>query len=330
MQFRTELYLKESKRKITHSDKIIGLGSCFVDSIGNKLNLGKFRILQNPFGTLFHPVAIENALARIHSAVYYTESEIFNRDELYFSWDHHTSFNKTSLRSALEGINSQLEKANEFIQNTNVFILTFGTSWVYKIKQLDLIVANCHKVPAQHFEKVLLTDAQIKSSIKNCFNFILDINPNAQIITTISPVRHIKDGLIENNISKSRLISNLSELVSQFDNVEYFPAYELMMDDLRDYRFYKEDLIHPNDMAVEYIWDKFSEKYFTEETSIKIRTAEKIHSSLSHRPMNTSSIAYKTFLFNVMKKIEQTENGFLKGSFDSEKETLKHLMRNAD
>lgn len=330
MQFRTELFLPESKWKLSHNDKILGIGSCFVDAIGEKLNLGKFRILQNPFGTLFHPVAMENALARIHSNVTYTESEIFNRDELYFSWDHHTSFSKTSMKSTLEGINFELEKANEFIQNTNVFILTFGTSWVYKIKQMDLIVANCHKVPGQHFEKVLLTDAQIKSSIRNCFNFILDINPNAKIITTVSPVRHIKDGVIENNISKSKLISNLHDLISQYENVEYFPAYELMMDDLRDYRFYKEDLIHPNEMAIEYIWDKFSEKYFTEETSIKIRVAEKINSSLSHRPMNTSSIAYKSFLFNTMKKIEQTENGFPKGSFIPEKETLKNLMRNAD
>lgn len=330
MQFRTELFLPESKWKLSHNDKILGIGSCFVDAIGDKLNLGKFQIFQNPFGTLFHPVAIENALARIHSNVTYTESEIFNRDELYFSWDHHTSFNKTSMKSTLDGINYQLEKANEFVQNTNVFILTFGTSWVYKIKQLDLIVANCHKVPGQHFEKVLLTDAQTKSSIRNCFNFILDINPKAKIITTISPVRHIKDGVVENNISKSKLISNLHDLVSQYENVEYFPAYELMMDDLRDYRFYKEDLIHPNEMAIEYIWDKFSEKYFTEETSIKIRVAEKIHSSLSHRPMNTSSIAYKTFLFNTLKKIEQTENGFPKGSFNAEKETLKNLMRNAD
>lgn len=327
MQFRTELNLEESKQKLTHSDKIIGLGSCFVDSIGDKLKSGKFQVLQNPFGTLFHPVAVENALARIHSAVYYTEPEIFNRDELFFSWDHHTSFNKTSLKSTLEGINSELEKANNFIQNAKVFILTFGTAWVYKIKQLDLIVANCHKVPAQHFEKVLLTDAQIKSSIRNCINFILDINPNAQIITTISPVRHIKDGIVENNISKSKLISNLHDLVSQFENVEYFPAYELMMDDLRDYRFYKEDLIHPNDMAIDYIWDKFSEKYFTEETSVKIRLAERIHSALEHRPINKGTIGHKSFLFNTLRKIEQIEKDFPKDSFVHEKETLKNLMK---
>lgn len=330
MQFRTELFLQESHRKLSHTDKILGIGSCFVDEIGNKLKSGKFDIIQNPFGTLFHPVAIENALARIHSNVAYTESEIFNHDEFYFSWDHHTSFNRTSLKGTLDGINSKLEKANEFIQKSNVFILTFGTAWVYRVKQMDLIVANCHKVPAQHFEKNLLSDAQIKSSIRNCFNFILDINPNAHIVTTISPVRHIKDGMVENNISKSKLISNLHDLVPQYNNVDYFPAYELMMDDLRDYRFYKEDLIHPNDMAIEYIWDKFSERYFTEETAVKIRLAERIKTALAHKPMNKGSIGHKTFLYNTLKKIEQIEKNFPMNSFDEEKETLKNLMKNAD
>lgn len=330
MQFRTELNLPESERKITHTDIIFGIGSCFVDSIGDKLQQGKFRVLLNPFGNLFHPIAIENALARIHSNVKYTESEIFNREEIYFSWDHHTSFSRTSLKSTLEFINSELEKANEFIRNANVFILTFGTSWVYKIKQLDLTVANCHKVPGQHFEKVLLTDTQIKSSIRNCFSYILDMNPKARIITTISPVRHIKDGLIENNVSKSKLISNLQSIVPQFPNVEYFPAYELMMDDLRDYRFYKEDLIHPNEMAIDYIWNKFSGYYFNENTLSKIKLAGKINTALSHRPMNKGTIAYKTFLFNTGRQIEQIENGFPKHSFDAEKEILKNLMKNAD
>lgn len=330
MQFRTELILPESERKISHADPIFGIGSCFVDSIGDKLNQGKFRVSQNPFGTLFHPVAIENALARIHSHVKYTESEIFNREEMYFSWDHHTSFSRTSLRSTLEGVNSELEKANAFIQEANVFILTFGTSWVYKIKQLDLIVANCHKVPGHHFEKVLLTDTQLKSSIKNCFSYILDINPRAQIIATVSPVRHTKDGLMENNLSKSKLISNLHSLIPQFQSVEYFPAYELMMDDLRDYRFYKEDLIHPNEMAVEYIWNKFSDRYFDEATSRKIKLAGKIHTALSHRPLNKGTIAYKTFLFNTRRQIEQIENEFPKNSFGAEKELLKNLMKDAD
>lgn len=330
MNFRTELFLKEAENKLSHNDKIIGFGSCFVDSIGEKLNSSKFETMINPFGTLFHPLAIENAIARIHSKILYTETEIFNHQELYFSWDHHSSFNRTSLKATLENINQQIELANDFIQKANVFFLTFGTSWVYKINQLDLIVANCHKVPMKHFEKVLLTEAQIKSSLRNCFNYILDINPNATIITTISPVRHLKDGMVENNISKGKLIANLHEVLMQYENVQYFPAYEMMIDDLRDYRFYKEDLLHPNEMAIDYIWDKFSEKYFDEETSRKIRIAEKINSSLAHKPLHKGTIAYKTFLFNTLRHIEQVENQFPKNCFEKEKLTLKELMKNAD
>lgn len=330
MQFRTELKLPESERKINHNRKILGIGSCFVDSVGEKLDHGKFAILRNPFGTLFHPVAIETALARIHSLTYYSEEEIFKYGELYFSWDHHTSFSRVNLKSTLEKINNELEFANEFIKNTDCFLLTFGTSWTYKIKELGVLVANCHKVPASNFEKVLLNDQQVKSSFKNIFNMILDINPNAQIITTISPVRHIKDGIVENNISKSRLAVNLFEVMSLYENAEYFPAYELMMDDLRDYRFYREDLIHPNDMAIEYIWEKFSDVYFDESTKNKIKIAGKINASVAHRPMNKNSTSYKEFLYKTFKGIESVENQFPKDSFLSEKITLKNLLKNAD
>lgn len=330
MNFRTELFLQPSALKISHSDKIIGIGSCFIESIGQRLKSTKFQTHLNPFGNLFHPLAIENAIARIHSKILYTETEIFNQQELYFSWDHHTSFSNTSLKSTLEQINTQIESANEFIQDANIFILTFGTAWVYKIKQTDLIVANCHKVPMKHFDKLLLTDSQIKSSFRNCFNYILDINPNAQIITTISPVRHIKDGLIENNLSKAKLISNLHELLPQYKNVQYFPAYEFMIDDLRDYRFYKEDLIHPNEIAIEYIWDKFCEHYFDESTAHKMRIAEKINLALQHKPLHKGTISYKSFLFNTLKKIEQVESQFPKNCFEPERITLKELMKNAD
>jgi len=330
MRFRTELQLTESNRKISHSNQIFGMGSCFIDSIGEKLENSKFPVLKNPYGTLFHPLAMETALARIHSMAFYTEEEIFKYGELYFSWDHHTTFSQVSLKSTLEKINNELEFANEFIQKSDVFFLTFGTSFAYKIKELGLFVANCHKVPQQHFEKILLSDSQIKSSIKNCFNLITDINPKARIITTISPVRHIKDGIIENNISKSKLISNLAEVSALYENVEYFPAYEFMMDDLRDYRFYKRDLIHPNETAVDYIWQKFSERYFDEQTKSKIKTAEKINVSVVHKPLNKASTSYKEFLYKTIKGIESVENQFPKDSFYAEKLILKNLLKNAD
>ncbi len=330
MKFRTELNIPESDRKITHFRPVLGIGSCFVDSIGERLESSKFQILSNPFGTLFHPLAIENALARILSLTKYTKEEIFKYGELYFSWDHHTSFSQISLDATLDKINSELELANDFIQETEVFLLTFGTAWVYRIKEMGVFVANCHKVPNSNFDKYLLDDKQIQASLKNCFNLILDINPNAQIIATVSPVRHTKDGIVENSLSKSKLISNLHDVAQKFENVEYFPAYELMMDDLRDYRFYKKDLVHPSDMAVDYIWEKFSNRYFDSDTIEKMKIAQKIGLALAHRPLNSATTSYKEFLYKTGKHIESIEQLFPQNSFISEKLTLQKLMKNAD
>lgn len=330
MKFRTELELSVSDFQITHRHKILGVGSCFVDSIGEKLSNAKFEVMTNPFGTLFHPLAIENALARIIGLNYYTEEEIFKSTSYYFSWDHHTSFNQTTLKATLEKINNALEMANRFVSEAGVFLITLGTSFAYKIKDHNLFVANCHKAPASYFEKVLLSDLQIKTSIRNIFNLIHDVNPKAEIIVTVSPVRHIKDGIVENNVSKAKLISNLHEILSQSQNAEYFPAYELMMDDLRDYRFYKEDLIHPSEVAIGYIWEKFGDKYFHDSTKKQIRMAEKINAAMAHRPLNPESMTYKEFLFKTLKNIEGIENQFPKNSFYSEKLTLKNRMRNAD
>src|SRR5690606_27189812 len=330
MKFRTELNIPESDRKITHFRPLLGIGSCFVDSIGDKLEEAKFQNLSNPFGTLFHPLAIENALARILSLTKYTQEEIFKYGELYFSWDHHTSFSHISIEATLDKINSELEYANDFVQKAEVFLLTFGTAWVYKIKEMGLFVANCHKVHNSNFDKYLLDDKQIQASLKNCFNLIQDINPNAQIIATVSPVRHIKDGIVENNISKSKLVSNLFDVAMRYENVEYFPAYEIMMDDLRDYRFYKPDLVHPTDRAIDYIWEKFSNTYFDAETFDKMKIAQKIGMALAHRPLNSQTTSYKEFLYKTRKHIESIENLFPPNSFLTEKLTLQKLMRNAD
>lgn len=330
MQFRTELTPPISPWKLTHNLPIFGMGSCFVNSIGKELEHAKFQTLINPFGTLFHPLAIENALMRIHSLTPYTKDEIFKYKELFFSWDHHSSFSQISLKATLEKINVELEIANEFMRNAGCFILTFGTSWVYKIKELDLFVANCHKIPAANFSKHLLTDQQIKLAMVNCINLLFDINPHAKIITTVSPVRHVKDGLVENTISKAKLLTNLFDIIGKYENLDYFPAYEFMIDDLRDYRFYKEDLIHPSEMAVHYIWDKFSKSYFDASTMDKIKLVQKINSALSHRPMNTQTTSYKEFLYKTNKSIDAIESQFPKNSFISERLALRKMMNDVN
>lgn len=325
MKFRTELETRPSDRKINHSGNIFGIGSCFVSEIGERMQQYKFNTLINPFGTLFNPLAIENALMRVLTLSHYTSDEIFKYGEIHFSWDHHTSFDRLTASDTLAHINSELEKANTFVREASCFLLTFGTAWVYRLKDSGLFVANCHKVPAHVFEKSILTEKQVQASIKNCFDLITDVCPDAHIIATISPVRHTKDGIVENSLSKARLISALHEVIVRYPQADYFPAYELVNDDLRDYRFYSEDLVHLNRMAVDYIWQKFSEVYFDSQTFSKLEQLKKINSALAHRPVNPKTVAYKEFLYKTGKMIEEAEVRFPKGSFRHEKEKLQKL-----
>lgn len=330
MDFRTRLKPRASKRKISHRQAVLGIGSCFVSSIGERLKDHKFSTLINPFGTLFHPPAIENALARILTLTRYSEEELFEHKELFSSWDHHSSFSKPDRDAALEGINEALEKANDFVRNAEVFILTFGTARVYKLKNTGLSVANCHKVPGSYFENQLLSDEELKTSIENSILLIKDLNPEAHIITTVSPVRHLKDGMEENLISKAKLISALYEVREIYPDTDYFPAYELLTDDLRDYRFYGEDMVHPNETAAQYIWEKFSEVYFSAETEEMNRRTEKIKAAMAHRPFNKKTTAYKEFIFKIRQIISDAESYFPKGSFDTEKAAIQKEIENAD
>ena len=304
MNFRTELTINQSDFLINHHQKIVSFGSCFAEEMADRLLNLKFNVLANPFGILFHPLAIENALQRIQAKTLYVEEEISNLDELFFSWGHHSSFNSISAEETLENVNNALVKAHDFLTNADVVFITLGTSWVYKIKELNLVVANCHKVPAKHFDKVLLTEQQIKTSLHNSLDMITEMAPNAKIIVTVSPVRHLKDGMIENNVSKAKLLSALYEVTMNFDQVNYFPSYELMMDDLRDYRFYADDLLHPNKQAVNYIWEKFASAYFTPETQQINKQIEKITTAINHRPFNEESISHQKFISNCIKQMQ--------------------------
>ena len=304
MNFRTELTINQSDFLINHDQKIVSFGSCFAEEMATHLLDLKFNVLANPFGILFHPLAIENALQRIQAKTLYVEEEISNLDELFFSWDHHSSFNSISAEKTVQNVNNALIKAHDFLTNADVIFITLGTSWVYKIKELNLVVANCHKVPAKHFDKVLLTEQQIKTSLHNSLDMITEMAPNATIIVTVSPVRHLKDGMIENNVSKAKLLSALYEVTMNFDQVNYFPSYELMMDDLRDYRFYADDLLHPNKQAVNYIWEKFASAYFTPETQRINKQIEKITTAINHRPFNEESISHQKFISNCIKQMQ--------------------------
>ncbi len=327
MNFRTELSYNPQSIKLDYSSKIFTIGSCFATEISEKLSYYKFSVLHNPFGVLFHPLAIENALMRIYSVEEYQASEIYKYEELFLSWDHHSSFNNISLEKILQQINQNIQTANKFLQETDMVIITLGTAFVYKLRQYDLTVANCHKIPNSQFSKILLAEHQVKTSLKNIVEMLTDIGKEGmKIFFTLSPVRHIKDGMVENNRSKAKLLCAIHSVVEAYDNCEYFPSYEFVMDDLRDYRFYKEDLIHPNDMAINYIWNKFKEAHISEKVFPIMQEVGKINQSLQHRAQNINTIAYKKFLYSILKDIQEAEPLLPQGAFREEYLELRKRM----
>jgi len=328
--FHTEIQLQSSDEKFSHSDVFFAMGSCFSTEVSKKIAERKFKICTNPFGILFHPLAIENALIRIYSLQHYQISELFHFKELYLSWDHHSEFNDTQSGKMLSKINDSIDIAYDYLRNSNVIFITLGTSFVYKLNSMQLPVANCHKVPNSQFTKFLLTENEIVESLQSCVDIIQDISKNnPKIIFTVSPVRHIKDGFVENTISKARLLNSVFEITSKNKNTEYFPSFEIMLDELRDYRYYKQDMLHPNELAIEYIWEKFSSVYFQDKTIQLNDEIEKLQTGLQHKPFNNKTLAHKEFLYQLMKKFQEIEKKLYPNACLDEFTFLKSQLEHA-
>ncbi len=304
MKFRTEVEMPDFETKIEIEDHIFAIGSCFAAEISGLLDDGQLQTFVNPFGTLFNPFSINTAVKRLHDATFYDETDLISFNEEVISLDHHTSFNTRFVHQTLDRINSQLETGNQFLQNTNWIIITYGTSYIYEFLPKNKLVANCHKIPAKYFEKRLLTNLELTDFIYETIANLKDIaKDNVQILFTVSPVRHTKDGMVENNLSKAKLISALHEILPQFEDCHYLPVYEILMDDLRDYRFYKEDLIHPNNQAINYVWEKFGNAYFSDETMDFIEENLKISKALEHKPSDDKNPKYQEFLDKTKDRI---------------------------
>lgn len=304
MKFRTEVEIPNSQKKIGAEDQVFSIGSCFATEMSDLLKKGQIQTINNPFGTLFNPFSINKALKKIHNADYYQEGNLISYSEEFISLDHHGSFNSRFLHQTLDKINFQIEIANQFLRNTNWVIITYGTSFIYEFLPNKKLVANCHKIPGKYFEKRLLTHLELTDSIYETVTNLQDIcKDDVQILFTVSPVRHTKDGMVENTLSKSKLITALHEILPQFKNAHYLPIYELMNDDLRDYRFYNEDLIHPNSQAIQYIWEKFGKAYFSEETQEFITENFKIAKALEHKTSDDKSPKFLEFQQNLKSKI---------------------------
>ena len=304
MKFQTQIPLeKQSKNLIDYNSKILLLGSCFVENIGEKFKYFKFQNAINPFGILFHPKAIETLIANAINKKEYSIEDVFFHNERWHCFDAHSGLSNSSKEQLLFDLNESMKFTYQYIQQSTHIIITLGTAWVYKYIESGNVVANCHKIPQKHFNKTILSVEEIIISIKNIESLMRSISPNIQIIYSVSPVRHIKDGFIENNQSKSHLITAIHQVVN--DNSEYFPSYEIMMDELRDYRFYAEDMLHPNQTAINYIWDKFLQVWITSKSSTTMDDVDIIQKGLLHKPFNPNSNSHQYFLEDLEKKKAQ-------------------------
>jgi len=310
LKLQTIIPLKQFENQIHIDSQLLLVGSCFVENIGRKLIDFKFKSVVNPFGILFHPEVIARTFEYAANTKKFTASDVLKVDEAYVSFDAHSQLNDTHQNGILENLNSALETLISSCGASSHIIITLGTAWGYDYKLEHKIVANCHKIPQREFDKKLASPAQIENALIRIINSIYKLNTDVHIIFTVSPVRHIKDGFIENQRSKAHLITAIHNILDSHTDVGYFPSYELMMDELRDYRFYDRDLIHPNDLAVDYIWERFSSSYFSSETQAVLKRIDEVQRGLSHRAFNPESKNHQDFLKNLQNKIHNLQDSF--------------------
>jgi GSCFA family len=304
MNFTTKIPISKYNNSIDYNAKIVSLGSCFAENMGQKFHYYKFQNKVNPFGIIFNPIAIEKLIIRIVNNQEFTEKDIFFFNECWHCYEVHSELSNSNKEDFLQNLNAILLSTKNEIANATHILITYGTSWVYRLKSNNEIVANCHKVPQNQFTKELLSVDSIQKSIENTIKLIQKTNPNCHFIFTVSPVRHIKDGFVENNISKAHLLSSIYNSQFIIHHSNYFPSYEIVMDELRDYRFYAEDMLHPNSIAIDYIWERLSENYIAETSLAIMSEVENIQKSLAHRPFNQNTQANKDFVLKLKNKIE--------------------------
>ncbi len=308
MKFTTSVPIIEQEPKIDHNSKILLLGSCFVENISKKLERYQFETLINPFGIFYHPKAIENFIEKVCTNYQYTDKDIFFSDEQWHCFDAHSCMNTESKDELLENLNSSLQSTRQFLEKATHLVLTFGTSWYYTHLESVKIVANCHKVLQKNFQKELLSVPEIIEVFNNIKQRLSTINGSLNLVFTVSPVRHLRDGFIENQQSKAHLITAIHQYLSLNKRGEksasyYFPAYEIMLDELRDYRFYSEDMLHPNKLAVDYIWARFTTAWLSQQATELFKEIDGIHNGLSHRAFNENSEKHQKFLEDLKRKI---------------------------
>lgn len=306
--FRTEITPSQNRDKISLSSRILSIGSCFSDCMGQRLATYKFDVVANPYGTVYNPVSIFKLLEYSVNKVYPDASTYLETQGLQANYDFHSGFSSEKRARLEKNLHNAIDHTHEYLKKCDWLIITFGTSFIYRRNDNGDIVSNCHKVPASNFSKELLTQKQIMDRFEKTWDLLLQFRPDIRVIVTVSPVRHIKDTLEQNSVSKSVLRITCNTLENECSNIHYFPSFEIMMDDLRDYRFYKTDMIHPTHDAEDYIWDKFAHSYFAGDTRKFIEEWNKILKAIQHRPFNPASEAHQKFLRQTIGHIKRLED----------------------
>jgi hypothetical protein len=322
--FRTVVSLGVSPFRLGLNDRILTVGSCFADAIGSRLGHYKIATQANPFGTIYNPHAIHKLLLYTCEPCALPENGFIKQNDVYLNYDFHSKLWADTQATLSDKLSGLLNTSHVFLKTASCIIITYGTAWVYKRNDTGDIVANCHKVPAAAFTKALLTSNKITESFDALYKALKAVNPRLNIILTVSPVRHIKETLELNSVSKSILRTACHEITSAYTDVHYFPAYEIMMDDLRDYRFYKSDMIHPSDVAEDYIWHKFTDHFANQGLKEFLVEWKQILAALSHKPFHPASESHQRFLKDLLTKLESYRNTI---SVESEIDVVKQQMK---
>lgn len=326
MKFHFEFDIKKLVEPIHHQQKLFLIGSCFTENIGEKLKKNKFTVLENPHGILFNPVSVAEALTDYIEKTKYTTEDLFYLNEAWHSWKHHSRFSGIRAEDAVNKINASIVEAHSFLKDAECLMITLGSSWIYTLTEEasnakpGSVAANNHKAPASWFYRRLMTNEEVLRVLDNVMHRLFLFNPKLKIIFTISPVRHLREGVIDNNRSKAVLIQTVHHLVNKFDKLYYFPAYELVIDDLRDYRFFAEDLVHPNYAATNYVWEKFVDACMEERTKNLMKEIHLIHLAHHHKAFNPTSEPHKKFLRTYLEKTKVLQEQYPYLNFGEELE----------
>lgn len=308
MNFTTKIPITQNANPIDYNSKIVSFGSCFAENMGDKLCYYKFQTQVNPFGIIFNPFSIEKLIERVVLQRYFTKDDIFFFNERWHCYEVHSELSDADSEVFLSKLNQILSDTQKQLQQATHIIITYGTSWVYRHIETNAIVANCHKVPQKQFSKELLSIDSIQKSIQNTVSLIATLNPKCNFIFTVSPVRHLKDGFVENQVSKAHLIAAIYATTNtKQQTLNYFPSYEIMMDELRDYRFYADDMMHPSPMAIDYIWERFAATQIDASAITTMELVQTIQKGLAHRPFNPNSESHQKFEANLKEKIATLE-----------------------